>query len=204
MKFYKKTSYTEDFRLFRDGAAVFWYALLGGALVAAPFVRSSLVGLAVARTAFRRGTIAAGSFARRSFARGDINRIGLLIDRQDEDLAVAHAAGPSDLDDLTDDFVDAGVIDPERDFHLGKKRQSVFRVGILVQIALLPAVTLHLAHAERLQRRSFQTLEDLLGKKRLYDGNDLFQGPVFSEDCLFVFSVPLWLIPSAANRSAIN
>lgn len=38
MKFYKKTSYTEDFRLFRDGAAAFWYALLGLALVAAPFV----------------------------------------------------------------------------------------------------------------------------------------------------------------------
>jgi branched-chain amino acid transport system permease protein len=38
MKFYKKTSYAEDFRLFRDGTAVFWYALLGAALVAAPFV----------------------------------------------------------------------------------------------------------------------------------------------------------------------
>src|SRR5262249_28070954 len=38
MKFYKKTSYAEDFRLFRDGAAAFWYALLGAALVAAPFV----------------------------------------------------------------------------------------------------------------------------------------------------------------------
>jgi branched-chain amino acid transport system permease protein len=38
MKFYKKTSYAEDFRLFRDGRAVFWYALLGVALIAAPFV----------------------------------------------------------------------------------------------------------------------------------------------------------------------
>jgi branched-chain amino acid transport system permease protein len=38
MKFYKKTSYAEDFRLFRDGRAVFWYVLLGLALVAAPFV----------------------------------------------------------------------------------------------------------------------------------------------------------------------
>jgi branched-chain amino acid transport system permease protein len=38
MKFYKKTSYAEDFRLFRDGAAAFWYALLGAALLAAPFV----------------------------------------------------------------------------------------------------------------------------------------------------------------------
>lgn len=38
MKFYKKTSYTEDFRLFRDGSAAFWYALLGAALLAAPFV----------------------------------------------------------------------------------------------------------------------------------------------------------------------
>ena len=38
MKFYKKTSYTEDFRLFRDRAAACWYALLGVALVVAPFV----------------------------------------------------------------------------------------------------------------------------------------------------------------------
>jgi len=38
MKFYKKTSYAEDFRLFRDGAAAFWYALLALALVTAPFV----------------------------------------------------------------------------------------------------------------------------------------------------------------------
>lgn len=38
MKFYKKTSYAEDFRLFRDGRAAFWYALLGAALIAAPFV----------------------------------------------------------------------------------------------------------------------------------------------------------------------
>jgi branched-chain amino acid transport system permease protein len=38
MRFYKKTSYAEDFRLFRDGLALFWYALLGVALVAAPFL----------------------------------------------------------------------------------------------------------------------------------------------------------------------
>ena len=38
MKFYKKTNYAEDFRLFRDGRAAFWYALLGAALVAAPLV----------------------------------------------------------------------------------------------------------------------------------------------------------------------
>lgn len=38
MKFYKKTNYAEDFRLFRDGRAAFWYALLAAALIAAPFV----------------------------------------------------------------------------------------------------------------------------------------------------------------------
>lgn len=38
MKFYKKTSYAEDFRLFRDRNMAFWYALLALALVAAPFV----------------------------------------------------------------------------------------------------------------------------------------------------------------------
>jgi branched-chain amino acid transport system permease protein len=38
VKFYKKTSYAEDFRLLRDGEMALWYALLGVALVAAPVV----------------------------------------------------------------------------------------------------------------------------------------------------------------------
>ena len=38
MRFSKKTSYTEDFRLFRDGVAAFWYAALGAVLLAAPAV----------------------------------------------------------------------------------------------------------------------------------------------------------------------
>lgn len=41
MKFYKKTSYTEDFRLFRDGRMAFWYGLLMVALLAAPAVLSA-------------------------------------------------------------------------------------------------------------------------------------------------------------------
>ena len=36
MKFYKKTSYAEDFRLFRDRTMAFWYAVLGLLLLAAP------------------------------------------------------------------------------------------------------------------------------------------------------------------------
>ncbi|MGE0735547.1 MAG: branched-chain amino acid ABC transporter permease [Alphaproteobacteria bacterium] len=37
MKFYKKTSYTQDFRLFKDANMAFWYALLLLFLVTAPF-----------------------------------------------------------------------------------------------------------------------------------------------------------------------
>ncbi len=36
MKFYKKTSYTEDFRLFRDRTMAVWYVILGLLLIAAP------------------------------------------------------------------------------------------------------------------------------------------------------------------------
>ncbi len=38
---------------------------------------------------------------------------------EDEDLAVAHAAGAGDFDDLADDLFDAGVVDPEIDLDLG-------------------------------------------------------------------------------------
>ena len=83
-----------------------------------------------------------------------------------EDLAVAHAAGAGDFDDLADDLFDAAVVDPQRDLDLGQKGQRVFAVGVLVEIALLPAVAFDLAHAARLERRpleSFQTFSARYG-----------------------------------------
>ena len=43
MRFIFKTEYDQDLRLFKHGGAVFWYGLLGAALVAAPFVLSEYV-----------------------------------------------------------------------------------------------------------------------------------------------------------------
>ena len=51
------------------------------------------------------------------------------------------------------------VVDPESDFDLGQKGQRVFAVAVLVEIALLPAVAFHLAHAHRFQRRTLQALQ---------------------------------------------
>ena len=43
MRFIFKTDYAQDLRLFKHGGAVFWYGLLGVALLAAPFVLSEYV-----------------------------------------------------------------------------------------------------------------------------------------------------------------
>ncbi len=67
---------------------------------------------------------------------------------QDEDLAVAHAAGAGDFDDLADDLLETGVVDPEVDLHLGQKGERVFAALILVEIALLSAVAFDFANAD--------------------------------------------------------
>ena len=54
------------------------------------------------------------------------------------------------------------------------------RVGVLVEIALLPAHALHFADVDRLERRPAQAFENPLGEKRLHDGDDLFHGKAVS------------------------
>ena len=80
-----------------------------------------------------------------------------------------------DLPDLSsDDFLGTGVFDPQGHLDLRQEGQRVFAIAVLIEIALLPAVTLHLPHAARLERSAAQTLQQLFHQKRFDDGDDLF------------------------------
>ena len=63
-----------------------------------------------------------------SFTRRDIDGADLANDRQDEDFAISHAPGASDIDDLADNLVDAGIVDPQSDLDLGEKGERIFAV----------------------------------------------------------------------------
>src|SRR5687768_12139258 len=81
----------------------------------------------------RERELRAGLFMRRA----DLDHLFGLRGGQHEDLAVAHATGAGNLDDLTHDLLDPYVVDPQRDLHLGQKGQGVFAAGVLVEVALL-------------------------------------------------------------------
>ena len=66
------------------------------------------------------------------------------------------------------------AFDPQSNLDLGQEGLRVLTVAVLVEVALLPAKALDFADAERLQRRSSQTGEDLFGQVRLDDRDDLF------------------------------
>ena len=80
----------------------------------------------------------------------------LWCTRQDENLAIAHATGAGDLDDLANDLFPAAVVNPQSDLYLGQEGQRVFAVAILVEIAFLPAVAFDLANAAGFERRTVQ------------------------------------------------
>jgi hypothetical protein len=96
--------------------------------------------------------------------------------RDDKDFAVTHPSGAGDFDDLAQDFLDSAVVDPQRDFDLGQESQRVFAVGVLIEIALLPAVAFDLADAARLEGRPLEPFQHSLGQEGLDDGDDLFHG----------------------------
>ena len=95
---------------------------------------------------------------------------------EDEDLAVAHTSRASHVDQFADDFIDARIIDPKRDFDFGDEGQRVLAFGILVQITLLLAVALDLTDRTCLERRTSKAFKDPFDQERFYDGDDLFHG----------------------------
>ena len=84
--------------------------------------------------------------------------------RQHEDLAVAHPPGSRRFNHLADDFLRPHVVDPRGDFNLRQKRLGVLALGVLVEVALLPADTLDFANVYGLERRTAESFEDPLGE----------------------------------------
>lgn len=109
----------------------------------------------------------------------DRGQVDLLFGRgrgEDHDLAVTHAAGAGDLDNATDRLVDAGVVDPKIDFHLGQKSEAEFAFAVLVEIILLTAEPFDLTHRASLQRSPLEAFEHLFSQVGTNNGDDLFQG----------------------------
>src|SRR4051812_15582956 len=79
---------------------------------------------------------------RAAFAGADPHR---LLDRQDEDLAVADLVGFRGLLDCLHGARAEGIVDHHLDFDLGQKVDHVFGAAIDFGVALLPAETPDLA-----------------------------------------------------------
>src|SRR6185369_10697339 len=89
-----------------------------------------------------------------------------LVDRQDEDLAVADAAGLRDL----------LVADDDLELHLGQKVHDVLRPSVELRVTLLAPEALDLGDGESLDSDAGETFLHLIELERLDDRLDLFHG----------------------------
>ena len=77
-----------------------------------------------------------------------------LLDRGDEDLAVADLAGLGGLDDRVDAALGVAVLDDDLDLHLGQEVDDVLGAAVELGVALLPAEALDLGDGQARTRRS--------------------------------------------------
>jgi hypothetical protein len=99
-----------------------------------------------------------------------------LLDRGDEDLAVADLAGARCLDDSLDRAVDEAVGDDQLDLDLGQEIDHVFRTAVELGVALLPAEALDLGDREPGDADLRQRLAHFVQLERLDDRFDFFHG----------------------------
>src|SRR5260221_4330702 len=97
-----------------------------------------------------------------------------LVDRADEDLAVADAAGMRGVLDRLDGALDQRVLHDDLDLHLGQEIDDVFGAAIELGVALLPAEPLRLGDRDALDADLVQGFLHLVELERLDDGFDLF------------------------------
>ena len=97
-----------------------------------------------------------------------------LLDRFDEDLAVADAAGARRLDDGVDHGVHVVVGHHHVDFQLGQKIHHVLGAAIQLGVPLLTAKPLDLGHRQAGDSHAGQGFTDLIEFERLDDCRDLF------------------------------
>src|ERR1039457_3113953 len=99
-----------------------------------------------------------------------------VLDRGDEDLAVADLAGLGSLDDGIDAAVGVAILDDNLDFHLGQEIDDVLGAAIQLGMTLLPAKALYFRDGEAGDTDLGERLAHLLELERLDDGGDLLHG----------------------------
>ena len=99
-----------------------------------------------------------------------------LLDRGDEDLAIADLARPRGLDDRLDGAIDETVGDDELDLHLRQKVDHVFGSPVELGVPLLASEALDLGHRESRDTDLGQRFADLVQLERLDDRFDFFHG----------------------------
>src|SRR5579883_365568 len=102
-----------------------------------------------------------------AFTGADADR---LLDRRDEDLAVADLAGVRRLLDRLDRALDLAVLDHDLDLHLGQEAHQVLGAAIDLGLALLAAEALHLAHRQAADADARQRIAHLVKLERLDNG----------------------------------
>src|SRR5882757_9308569 len=91
------------------------------------------------------------------------------VDRADPDLAVTDLAGAGCLDHGVDHLVHHRVVGDDLDADLGYEVDRVLSTPVDLGVALLPAVTLHLADRHAEHTDLFQCALDVLQHERLDD-----------------------------------
>ena len=99
-----------------------------------------------------------------------------LIDRGDENLAVADLAGLGGADDGVDHLVDAVGRHRHLDPDLGQEVHRVFGAAVDFGVALLAAVAFDLGHGHAVHADRDQRVADFLELEWLDDGDDQFHG----------------------------
>ncbi len=95
----------------------------------------------------------------------------------DEDLAVADAAGMGGLLDRLDGALDHRVFHDDLDLHLGQEIDDVFGAAIELGMALLPAEALGLGDGDALDPDLVKRFLHLVELERLDDRFDLLHRP---------------------------
>src|SRR5581483_1554593 len=115
-----------------------------------------------------------------SFARADADD---LVDRENEDLAVADAARLGRLLDLLHHVRDLLVAHDDLELHLRQEVDDVLGAAIELGVSLLTPEPLHLAHRDALHADTREILLHLVELERFDDRLDLLHGSLRELSC---------------------
>src|SRR5665213_114200 len=111
-----------------------------------------------------------------ALTRADADR---LVDRADEDLAVADAAGMGRVLDRLDGAFDQGVLHDDLDLHLRQEIHHVLGAAVELGMAFLATETLGLGHGDALDPHLVQGVLHFVELEGLDDGFDLLHRSLY-------------------------